>query len=475
MDKIKNHIVEILVFLILSTIYLYNLPGTVNFHPDLARDLYDILTLIQGKITLIGPKLSFGGYFSGPYYYYLFAPVLYIFRTNLDSVIWFNSLLFLGSFLYFFILVKRHYSGVLTSLAVVIVGLLPMFLLYSRGPWNGATYLPLLLIVSTTLFLDDVEQRRKLFILGLLSGIIINFHFITAIIFFFVFLYVAIVTKRKINIIYFTLGIVLTFTPLILFEVKHNFIMFKNTFITKSYLAFVENKNIPGAIAGKKNFFENMIFLSKNMGSLLGLNPFIYLLIAALGSFKIKNRKLTILTIFSCLSFLLTALLTRFQFGVHYLLPIGFFIFFTMLLVLLKGRQYILLIFILLAELYFFPRNIYKEATRKPAKYEQVVNYVIDHHLVRKNDSFNVLQISKDFNTLVPIGHEYRFFFRKNHIIPQSEHEYGSSDILLIFSEIPDFNISKLDNWEINQFGRETIKQAQKYKVDNTIIYTLRK
>src|SRR3989344_2391006 len=71
MSKYAKFATFILLFLIVSAGLSYKLTSSFNFHPDFARDIYDMLAIIQGNPTLIGPKLSLGGIYSGPYYYYL--------------------------------------------------------------------------------------------------------------------------------------------------------------------------------------------------------------------------------------------------------------------------------------------------------------------------------------------------------------------------------------------------------------------
>ena len=65
-----------------------------------------------------------------------------------------------------------------------------------------------------------------------------------------------------------------------LFEVKHNFVMLKNTFIDKSYLLWIKNSNIPGGITGKKNPLENFIFISESMQKFTVAHPFILFVFA---------------------------------------------------------------------------------------------------------------------------------------------------------------------------------------------------
>ena len=73
------------------------------------------------------------------------------------------------------------------------------------------------------------------------------------------------------------------------------------------------------------------------------------------------------------------------------------------------------------------------------------------------------------------MGHEYRYFFRKNNYLPKTEFEYKDSDTLLIFSELRDFNISHLNNWETREFGLKNIKKYTKYEINGAILYLVKK
>lgn len=473
MIKIKKYVGLIFIFFLLFSIYSYKLVSSFNFHPDFARDIYDMLTIIQGKLTLIGPKLSFGGIYSGPYYYYLFIPIFYLTKLNIYSLLFFNVALFIFALIFFHINTAKENGVIPAALGTLVIGLLPTYLIAARGPWNGSTYTPFLLIFLTCLYFHDFKgEKFGLFLLGFLAGVIASIHFVTLPVVTFSIIYLFYFIKKKINIVYFLIGIFIAFLPQMFFEVKHNFIMLKNTFFVNSYKTFVDNKNIL-AVSGKKNVLENILFMSGQLSKQIGFN--ILLLIGLFMVFlkKIKEKKDKFFIISSFILILLLSAILRYQFSPHYLFPIAIFIIFIAVATLLNTKYTWLLIIILLFEVYSFPKGIYSDSVRKAEKYEKTVRRVIDHKLIQKDENFNLIQISKDYTIYVPIGHEYRFFFRKNSFYPKSEFEYQSSSTLLIFSEIKDFDITTFDSWEVNQFGKQYLKKSQKYKIDDVILYKM--
>src|SRR4030042_2952015 len=88
-----NFILTMGVFLGLLFFFSYKIVNSFNYDSDFGRDLYDMLDIIQGKWRLLGPRLSFGGFISGPYYYYLFAIPLWFGHGNPEYLLYFSALL----------------------------------------------------------------------------------------------------------------------------------------------------------------------------------------------------------------------------------------------------------------------------------------------------------------------------------------------------------------------------------------------
>ncbi|MBI2051787.1 hypothetical protein HYT33_03440 [Candidatus Roizmanbacteria bacterium] len=471
----RKLLVPIFIGFLSYLLYSFKLSNAIHYHPDLARDLHEILKITQGDFTLLGPKLTFGGLYTGPYYFYLFAPIFFITKHSIFAIYAFNAFLFSFAVGYFFKKAHEKYPLWKAFLATALFVFVPIFLIGSRNPSNAYTFLPILSVIMTYLYFHRSYKRSAIFFLGLTSGIVVNFHFLNILILpvvlsFFLF------TKRKgESLLFFTVGFFSSFLPLLLFEVRHGFVIFKNTVIDKSYLAWIQNRNIPGGLEGKKNILENIFFMADQMKQLTIVNPLIIYAILGIILLRKKPQKKFLAVYFGPLiSFLLFTAIIRYQFIPHYLPATAFLLFFGALIVFLETRFTYLLLAFLVAEIVFFPSYLYTSSWRKPEPFEKATNYVIENGIVTKDSQFNIIQITKE-NLLAPIGFEYRYFFRKRGYIPQSEFAYNTSKELLVFSEVPDFDLPKFRSWEAEQFGVERLKKAKKYRVDALTIYHILK
>jgi hypothetical protein len=472
---LKKYFYPGLAFVVLFIVLSYRLFHSFNFHPDFARDIYDILTIIQGKLTLIGPKLSFGGIYSGPYYYYLLAPVFFVTGLNLNSLLVFNLMLFIGGAIFFYWLIPKKNGRLFPLAAALLISCLPMYVTGARGPWNGSTYLPFLLAFLSMVFFVKLDDKKLLLaMIGFVGGMVINIHLVSTPVVFIGLVYLAVVLKRKSNLVFLMGGFLAAFLPLLLFEIKHDFVMTKNTFLVGSYKTFVENNNIPNAVSGKKNFIENLVFLANKLSGQLGVNILFYWGTSVILFFKTKFRERFLIAASFILVFLFSAVL-KYQFGGHYLYPVSMFLAFSLTLVLIGSKYKWLLFMFIILELVGFPRGIYSESGRVASTFKKRVEYTLDQKLIKNGESFNVIQISKDYTAYIPVGHEYRFYFRKYNYVPKTEFEYNQSDTLLIYSELKDFDIAKLNNWEVGQFGKANMNNYKKYDVGGAALYVFRK
>jgi hypothetical protein len=201
--KTKN-IFAVLIFIFGSLlIYCFRLKSSLFYHPDFARDMHEILRISQGKIVWLGPKLTFGGLYLGPYYFYLYVPAYIFSQGSIISVHFFNVFLFslsIGYFLYKVFDKKKYFEGVFFSLILL---LLPMFVTGARNPSNAYSFVPLFLFFLTYLYFSKSLKTVALVILGFLYGVIINFHFLNVVFFPAVFAYLWWKLKDKKQLIFF--------------------------------------------------------------------------------------------------------------------------------------------------------------------------------------------------------------------------------------------------------------------------------
>ncbi|MFA5770282.1 MAG: hypothetical protein WC894_02195 [Patescibacteria group bacterium] len=469
----KNIIYGLIVAFIVFFVIIFRINDSLIFHSDFARDLFNILKISQGDHTLLGPKLSFGGLYTASYYYYLFVPVFLLSGFQIMSTVYFNALLFVLAIFYFFINASKKYSLWKVMMASLSISIIPIFLFASRNPSISNTHLALLLIFLTFVYFNLIERPFIILIIGFFFGVIINFGFLNLLLLLPIYLLIVYKLKKKINSLFFLFGIALSFTPLVLFEIKNNFIMIRNTFFNQSYLSWIGNNNIIHGAAGKKNIIENFFYLSNKISELIIINPIFGLAIFSFVNFfekKLNKNNFYILNGF--LALLILSVLIRFQLAPHYLYPTAFFVFFTIVILLLESQYKILIFIMFFLEIILFPKYIYYKSTIRPEPFDQAVKYSIENHLVEKKSLFNVVMIA-DPNAIV--GFDYRYFFQKYGFVPLSEFEYSKSDILLIFTQKNNLNPSTLNSWEVEQFGKKYLLKTSKNKTGETYIFKAEK
>ena len=491
-----NVLAALLLFLFSFSLYAYKLKSSHIYHTDIARDADEMIQLSQGHFTLIGPKLNFGGLYAGPYYYYLFAPILFLSNYNLNSVLIFNALLFSIALIYFFKKISKKYSTFWATISTIEIALLPLYHLMSKNPGNAYSYMPLLLFFLTYLYFNSIQSVTAFVGLGVFAGIIINFHPLIFIVFIPIAFLLAILAKKKVNLLFFLIGIIITYMPLLIFELRHDFVVLKKTIYDYNN-SLLTSVNSPDNVWGD-NFISRYLSSDNVVGDLVLFNPVIYLFIF-LSPFirwlKIKHLNLLRYDIFSdkirfvkslkneyplklrlfifssLVSFSLYVLVARGDICLHYVFPFAFFMFFALVIFILNSNLKFLAIIIIILEVMKFNTNLYKNSIRPKEKFEKAVNYIIDNNLVNKNDAFNVIQtIDK-----VPAGHEYRFFFRVKGYSPKTINEYNISDKLFIFSENKDYKIESMRNWETGQFGQEYLKNYKTFQAGDIIVYLVDK
>jgi len=475
MKKIKI-LLPAIICLLVFLLYSYKLKQSLFYHPDFARDAHEILRISQGKIVWLGPKLTFGGLYLGPYYFYLFVPAYLLSGRQLISLHFFNAFLFILAVGYFFVRSAKKFKFIQRLSAGLVLALSTLFLIGSRNPSNAYSFIPLFLFLLTEVYFFNSKNDLWLGFLGFLYGVVVNFHFIIFIFFPGLIIYFWKITKEKKRLRIFLLGLILSFLPLAIFELTHHFVMLKNTFIDKSYLKWVNNTNIPGGLSGKKNVLANIWFLSESMKSYVLINPlFIYFILGIIFHFRKPDCKIKIIYLNSLLTLLLAAVILRFQFIPHYLFGLAFYLFFNLIFIFLSFKNNLLsMIFFSLMiafQLFYFPKTLYQPSWRTPERFEKAVDFVIKNKLVSPTN-FNIIQITKQ-NLLATIGYEYRYFFRKAGYIADSEFLYSQSKELIVFSEIPYQDISQFDSWEAEQFGKQYFPSAKKYSLPGITIYKI--
>lgn len=183
----------------------------------------------EKKLTLIGPQISatYDGrlLFQGPITTYLFLIFLTI--SNWEPII--ASYLFMitaGLMIFPLYYGMKKITNQKTALiSIILYSFLPYFINYTRFLWNSTfqlSSLPLLIFFFARY--KNKPNNINSLIVGFFLGLLTQFHYqFLAIVFIFFIYFVA---KEKINFIKILLlifGIIIGLSPLIIFDIKHNF------------------------------------------------------------------------------------------------------------------------------------------------------------------------------------------------------------------------------------------------------------
>ncbi|MDP2685318.1 MAG: glycosyltransferase family 39 protein [bacterium] len=480
-----------LIIILAAFLRLYRIGDYMTFLGDEGRDVLIVKGILEGHLTLLGPRASAADFFTGPIYYYFMAPFLWLF--NLDPVGPAVGIALLGIItVYLVYRIGRYFFGKPAGLfAAALYAASPLVISYSRSSWNPNPMPFFSLLILFFLYRSIVAQSWKtLLFTGLLFGVAMQLHYIEIFLGLAIFLFILISTymlekKEKIKLIIihyieFLLGFIIGFLPFIAFEIRHGFSNFRTifNFIFHQDLYIKEIVNTPPMQIIKDVFFRLFARLLTNyppldqphsgtlVFTLWQLGVVMLAIASIIALLRIKNK--IVLLLFSlwlvvgvaCFGFYKKPI---YDYYFEFMFPLPFLLVGNLFYQLYKNKKMriygkiisvSLFVTLFLYSLYWmpfrFPPNKQKDQVRGIAEF-----------VVSKTDN-------KPFNFALIAGqnsdHAYRYFFnvwKKDPITIENEavdsRRTTVMDQLLIVCE--DMNCEPLGNplWEIAGFGRAEI------------------
>lgn len=299
-----------LFFLLIGLIFrlVLSSDGNFIFNIDNARDMVDVREMVElKKHRLIGPTTAIEGVFTGPAWYYLLAVPYILTGGDPYGSILMEILLWVVGGYFLLMLVGRYY------------GLLPLVIVASF--WVASNYIllatqyafnpnPTLLLTPLFIYLliRYLETNKLIFSLltFVLAGLFFQFEVAVGI-FLIPIIFLAIIFSQKHS--YFKskqlyLGLIaylLTLSPLVLFELRHNFFMTKSLFEYRSITHRAVDTTILGRISSiLKSYYDVLLPTSINLKHFLAFILLSYISIS-MWFIALKKRKLDVLTLVSIL------------------------------------------------------------------------------------------------------------------------------------------------------------------------------
>ena len=206
------------------------------FTYDVGRDMLAVENIVVNhKISLIGFTSGIQGIFYGPWWYLILSIPFFLFSGNPQGIAFFMGLIGIACILLSYI-VGRKIGGIFLGLTFASFISISSIMVYSSTQiWNPnlAPFFTLLVFLMLYMFSFNSDlgtsKAKYLLMLGLLLGLIIDMEIVFGILLFLgISVSMVVVFRKKLRIkemLFFVLGLLLIFSPRIIFEFRHNFLM----------------------------------------------------------------------------------------------------------------------------------------------------------------------------------------------------------------------------------------------------------
>lgn len=256
-------LVFICVFILIRTINFSHFFSFVYDQANFSTTALEIFR--ERRIQLIGPSISinYGGreIFQGGiiYYFFLFFLVLGNFDPKLSTYIFMVMSGVMIVPLYFGC---KHIAGKNGAKAMVMLyTLLPMYVHGTTSLWNPHfqfALTPILIYVIGVFY--STKARRAFFVLSCIAGFLLQFHYQYIVIIAGLFIYYFFILRLSFRyVLLYILGIVVGFSPMLLFELRNGFYNLITVFLFMSHYGEIFGKG--GAVSLNTHYFPSISLL----------------------------------------------------------------------------------------------------------------------------------------------------------------------------------------------------------------------
>jgi len=290
MRRITNIVAKnwILVVVVLVGIFLrfYRLEGFVTFLGDQGRDAIIIKRIITGEhFPAIGAPTSVGQVYLGPFYYYFIAPWLLLFKFQPIGLAFGVAVYSSFYLLVNYFIVKELFNKKIALISTIFLSFSSVLIDFSRFSWNP-NLLPLFVLLTIYFAIKSLQTNKwhYFFLLGAFLSFSIQLHYLA------LFLIPAIgiiflssLYKKSVkqlisqfhNFLISVLSFIIFSSPLIIFDLRHNFLN------SKLFLALFKSSGT--SFTSKINSFFDSFYYLNFYSFNINLNKFfIYVLLVFL-------------------------------------------------------------------------------------------------------------------------------------------------------------------------------------------------
>jgi len=261
MKKKLSVVLLILILLLAAFLRLYRIGDYMTFLGDEGRDALVAKGILEGHLTLLGPRSSAGNFFMGPAYYYMITPFLWLFHLDPVGPAVMVGLFGIATVLLIYWVCKRFFGRKAGLFAAALYAVSPLVITYSHSSWNPDV-LPFFSLLFMYMIFNGIAKARPwkyFFFAGILLGICLQLHYLAlslgVIAVTYIFFAEWMLQERIFlwqtlkHYLLLLAGFVIGFSPFIAFEIRHNF---PNT---KAIFAFVFSDTVQKGYSNHANYF----------------------------------------------------------------------------------------------------------------------------------------------------------------------------------------------------------------------------
>lgn len=468
--------------LIGAILRFYRLEASLQFLGDQGRDALVMFNmLVHHDLPFIGPVTSVGGFFLGPLYYYLMAPFLWLFKFNPAGPAYATTMIGVLTIPAIYFVAKKMLSKSAAKYTAIFYAFGAIPIIETRGAWNPN---PMPLASLGTVFglyqALKTNQPHWLWLSAFSLGTALQFHYMIVFLAPFLLYQLILIFKKtalRKHLISWVLILILMLLPLILFELKNNFLNVKGllAYLTKDeyrHLDFWQKiKNLRGRS-------EEVIGMILGFGRTTTIiRTWITRAILLLtGLFLFKKPSFGFKTIVFWI--LLSILGLAFYYGgippyyLAFLFP-AVFMLIGEILSRFKGKAVLFsLTFAVLFTVYNLPKiwealssNGNLRSVKKTAAF---IKKDIDQHNYQ-NYNLALLDGTQDYP-----AHSFRYFLEIFGGRPLSQANYPQTQVLYVISPYPQPNVINETTWEIASVKPAALTASWEFP-DSENIYKIEK
>lgn len=246
----------ILILLTTILIHLPYLSRLTTFSGDQGYDFLKIKEILEGNFTLLGPRI--GPYtehatlYLGPFYYYLLAPFLLLYRMDPIGASFAILLSRLATVILIYFVTKKLFSkgaAIISALTAAVSPLWANTLGFPSNPY----FIPPITLLIILILLSKSKSHFTYLGIGILAGLNIQLHYLSVFLIPAVLFYMFLKRSLRLKTIaVFLLGIIVGILPVILFEIRNQF------FLTNQFLSLLRASPLTQNLNFQFHYFANL-------------------------------------------------------------------------------------------------------------------------------------------------------------------------------------------------------------------------